>query len=56
MTSASILSSPKLLSHRYGHRNWKNKTLVLWMFYPSSDAFSKLLPSLGVPNLDGVCL
>lgn len=56
VTSASILSSPKLLSHRYGHRNWKNKMLVLLMFYPSSDAFSKLLLSLGVPNLDGVCL
>ena len=32
MTSASILSNPKLLSHRYDHRNWKNKMLVLLMF------------------------
>ena len=56
MISTSNPFSPNLLSHIYDHRNWKNKIFAHLMFYPRSDAFSKLVHSLGVLILDGVCL
>lgn len=58
MIPASFPFSPNLLRHIYiyVHRNWKNKMLPFLMFYPCSDAFSILLHSVGVLNLDWVCL